>query len=175
MPSCFAFSRAFRRVLVSCVFICLAPIALSSIQAGELVGAGAAFPESQLDDQFGEERAVPGQASWIVFSNSKAADEALSPILADFVSGLQAGEIVYLSDISRMPELITTLFALPALKKRDYPVVLVRDEATAESLPARPGCYTLFDLGDDGVIQEVRMVCEEAELRRMLAQTIPAR
>lgn len=113
---------------------------------------------------------MPGQASRVVFSASKSADETLSPVLADVVSHLRAGQMVYLSDISRMPGLVTTLFALPALKKRDYPVVLIREAGAADALPAEPGCYTLFDLRNDGIIQGVRTVCEQAELRRALEE-----
>lgn len=175
MPSRLAIPLAFGHGLMTCALTCLTFIVPPSIQAGEVPGPGAAFPAWQLEDQFGEEHDLPGQASWVVFSASKAADETLSPVLADFVPHLRAGEFVYLSDISRMPGLVTILFALPVLKGRDYPVVLIRDAGVADALPATPGCYTLFDLRDGGVIQEMRTVCEKEALRRVLTESTVVR
>ncbi|MFP4638961.1 MAG: hypothetical protein ACLFMY_00820 [Guyparkeria sp.] len=130
---------------------------------------GERFPMLDLEDQFGDEHAVPGEATLIIFSGSKQADDDLSGTLGEIAGdALRAGEIIYLSDISRMPGLITKLIAMPALKDRDYPVTLIREEGVADTLPATDGCVTLFQLSGEGEVHRIDEACEPDELRDAL-------
>ncbi|MFO7581537.1 hypothetical protein [Guyparkeria sp.] len=139
-----------------------------------MLGAGEHFPVLELEDQFGDERPVPGEASLVVFSGSKEADDTLSGTLAEVAGdALRAGETIYLSDISRMPGLITKLFAMPALKDRDYPVTLIREEGVGDALPATDGCVTLFHLSDEGVVGRIDEACEPEALRAALNPEAP--
>ena len=148
-----------------------AMLAFSSFLAADeatapTVGVGDPFPEWELTDQFDETHRVPGQATKaIVFSRSKQADEWLSPVLAS-VAGerLASGEVIYLSDISRMPGLITSLFALPSLRDRDYPVVLIREEGVSAPLATRENCLVGYQL-ERGRVVSMNDLCEPADVK----------
>ena len=127
---------------------------------------GDPFPEWELTDQFDEAHRLPDDTTQaIVFSRSKEADETLSPVV-EAVAGerLVSGEVVYLSDISRMPGLITSLFALPALRDRDYPVVLIREEGMSGPLETREDCLVLYRLAQ-GRVASQEDLCEPADVK----------
>lgn len=163
---------AVTRLLLPALAVSIAGL-FPAVQADQSVAplaVGDSFPVLELEDQFEKERPVPGEAGLIVFSGSKQADDELSGTLGEVAGeALRAGTTIYLSDISRMPGLITRLIAMPALKDRDYPVTLIREEGQADALPAREGCYTLFDLSDDGVVEGIEETCEPEALEAALA------
>jgi len=169
----FVFSRS---LLASALAVGLiAPTAaVSAEEAAPTLSVGDSFPVLELEDQFEEARAVPGKAARVVFSGSKDADDDLSETLGEVAGdALRAGEIVYLSDISRMPGLITRFVAMPALKDRDYPVTLIREEGMAGAFSATDGCYTLYTL-NDGTIEGIDEACDPAALRSSLSHEAPA-
>jgi hypothetical protein len=59
---------------------------------------------------------------------------------------LQERGVAYLADISGMPKLVARLFALPAMRRRAYPMWLDRDGAATADLPAEPGKVTILRL-----------------------------
>lgn len=138
---------------------------LSTEETASSLSVGDSFPVLDLENQFEEASPVPGEASLVVFSGSKSADDDLSETLGEVAGdALRSGETIYLSDISRMPGLITRFVAMPALKDRDYPVTLIREEGMAHRLPASDGCYTLFQLADEAVVEGIEEVCEPKAL-----------
>ncbi|HVM96088.1 MAG TPA: hypothetical protein VMT89_06850 [Candidatus Acidoferrales bacterium] len=74
---------------------------------------------------------------------------------------------VYVSDISRMPSFVSKLFALPALRKRDYPIWLDRSGALTRDWPHADGKVTLMDL-DGGTIRGIRLLSSSAEVTAAL-------
>lgn len=144
---------------------------LSAEDNAPALSVGDAFPVLDLEDQFEEPRPVPGEASLVVFSGSKEADDTLSDTLGEVAGdALRSGATIYLSDISRMPGLITRFVAMPALKDRDYPATLIREEGQAGELSATEGCYALFGI-DDGTVSSRSEVCEPEALRAALTDT----
>ncbi|MFO7807959.1 hypothetical protein [Guyparkeria sp.] len=128
---------------------------------------GDPFPSWELEDQHENARELPGDSTGaIVFSRSKQADESLSPVLEEVVGErLTGGEVVYLSDISRMPGLISRLFALPSLRDRDYPVVLIREEGVSDPLVTQADCLALYRL-EKGTVVGLENLCNEEDVRR---------
>ena len=100
-----------------------------------------------------------------MFSRSKQADESLSPLLEEVLGErLISGEVIYLSDISRMPGLISRLFALPALRDRGYPVVLMREEGVSEPLVTEIDCLALYRI-EQGTVVGREDLCSEEDVR----------
>ncbi|HER34334.1 MAG: hypothetical protein JXJ30_06335 [Halothiobacillaceae bacterium] len=130
------------------------------------IEAGEPFPSWELDDQHGKTHQLPGQSTTaIVFSRSKQADGALSPVLEDVVGErLIDEEVVYLSDISRMPGLISRVFALPSLRDRSYPVVLIREEGLSEPLVTETDCLALYRI-ERGTVVGREGLCNEEDVR----------
>lgn len=127
---------------------------------------GDPFPSWKLDDQHEKTHQLPGDSTEaIVFSRSKQADESLSPVLEEVVGErLIGGEVVYLSDISRMPGLISRLFALPALRDRDYPVVLIREEGMSDPLVTQADCLAVYRL-EQGTVVGREGLCSQGNVR----------
>ena len=73
-----------------------------------------------------------------------------------------------MADISRMPSLVAKLFALPAMRKRPYRMLLDRDGTATADFPARAGEVTLLRL-HDGTIERVDYAASAAALRAALA------
>lgn len=129
------------------------------------LGVGDPFPAWELTDQFDESHGLPGNSTEVVvFSRSKQADESLSPVL-ESVAGerLVSGDVIYLSDISGMPGLISRLFALPALRDRDYPVVLIREEGLSVRLVNKTDCLALYRL-EQGTVVSREDLCVPADV-----------
>ncbi len=165
-------SYAHRLPAVAAVaFLIAAPSLSASAVAAESarVDVGDPFPSWELEDQHEKTRQVPDDSTEaIVFSRSKQADESLSPAVEE-VAGerLRGGEVIYLSDISRMPGLVSRLFALPSLRDRDYPVVLIREEGVSDPLVTQSDCLALYRL-EEGTVVAREDLCNEEDVREAL-------
>lgn len=145
-----------------------AAMALSAAAHAGATTVGASFPAMALTDQNDKPVNLPGGARWLVFVNEKAVDEWADPVIASLGQDkINADRLVYVSDISRMPSMITRLFALPKMRKRGYSIALIRDEKTAAQMTAREGCAMLIGL-KGGTVGSEEAVCSAGELKTRL-------
>lgn len=142
---------------------------LAATAGAEPLAVGSGLPELRLVDQHGEELAVDAATRRLVFSRDMDAGEIVKSALADDGALLlgRAGA-VYVTDISRMPGLVTKLFALPAMKKRPYRIGLDRDGKATADLPATEGEVTVLALEGLSIVRVDRASSPEA-LRALLA------
>ena len=156
--------RAFPAAALLSVTVGLSAVAAQAAGEGA-IQVGDPFPQWELSDQFDESHRLPGESTdVIVFSRSKQADETLSPVLESAAGErLVDGQVVYLSDISRMPGLITSLFALPSLRDRDYPVVLIREEGRSAPLVTRDDCLVKYGI-QQGAVMSIEDLCTPADV-----------
>ena len=75
---------------------------------------------------------------------------------------------VFLADISRMPRIIATLFALPKMRDYNYRILLDRDARIAPRYLAGEGEVLWLQL-EDGKLVEQRVFREAKALKRALA------
>ncbi|MBG0844991.1 FAD/FMN-containing dehydrogenase [Pseudomonas chengduensis] len=75
---------------------------------------------------------------------------------------------VFLADISRMPRIIATLFALPKMRGYNYRILLDRDARIAPRYLAGEGEVLWLQL-EDGKLVEQRVFREAKALKRALA------
>ncbi|MEX2208285.1 MAG: hypothetical protein WEF50_18845 [Myxococcota bacterium] len=108
---------------VAAAILSAAPLALA-----EPYAVGSTLPKIELPDQHGEARTIDDSVRALVFSRDmkagdvvKAAVEQAGPDLFDRNSA------VYVVDVKGMPAIIRTLFAMPAMRRRPYKL-LVDDE-----------------------------------------------
>jgi len=136
---------------------------------------GDPLPTLALRDQHGAERRVEGDDRVLLFSRDMAgndvAEVALAGTDADGAWMEQRG-VVYAADIHRMPGLVTRLFALPALRRRPYPMLLDRAGDATAHLPAREEHVTWIGLRD-GRVEAVRFYAAAGALEEALRE-IPA-
>ena len=129
---------------------------------------GDAIEPFSLEDQHGEKRSVDASVRVILFSRDMQGGDLLKQGLADVYPGyLGAKQAVYVADISRMPGLVATLFAIPAMRDRPYAMLLDRDGKTTARLPGAEGQATLIFL--DGLsVGRIVHVAQAPDVRQEL-------
>ena len=86
----------------------------------------------------------------------------LKAALADVEEGaLEQVNALYIADISGMPALVSRLFAVPAMRRRPYAMLLDRDGSKTQRLPDAPEKATVIFL-------------EQAKITRVLHLETPA-
>lgn len=88
--------------------------------------------ELAVNDQFDKPQKIGENTKKVIFVFSKATGHLVKEYLKtkseDF---MQKRDIQFVADVSPMPSLILEYAALPDLKKHNYPIMLIRDEAIA--------------------------------------------
>ncbi len=116
---------------------------------------GDAMPALDLADQHDNAGGIGAETRLVLFSQDMDASDHVEAALAvDGAAKLAAAHAVFVADISAMPAVITRMFALPALRKRPYPMLLDRDGKATAALPSVEKHVTLLRL-DKGMIQSV--------------------
>jgi len=87
------------------------------------------LPAITLLDQFDKEFKVEGKDRLIIMAFEKDISIAVSNYLKTLpASFLTTHHAKYISDISSMPSFITSMFALPKMKKFPFSVLLINDD-----------------------------------------------
>lgn len=109
----------------------------------------------QFEDQHGTPIALNESVTWMIFSHhndgAKLVKEAIDRAgLTDFAqyNGL------YVADISRMPALVTRLFAMPAMRKYEFTMALDPDGDLSQGLPREAEQVTLVKLDNLNVVEQ---------------------
>ena len=115
--------------------LCLVASTASLAQA-DPYAVGATLPRIELPDQHGEARTIDDSVRAIVFSRDmkagdvvKAAVEQAGPDLFD------RNAAVYVVDVKGMPAIIRTLFAMPAMRRRPYKLLVDDEGAKTADFP----------------------------------------
>ena len=135
-------------------FISLA-LFVAGLAAAEPLSAGDRILPFSLEDQHGVTHAVDESIRVILFSRDMKGGELLKEALSETSEGyLESHGAAYVADISGMPKLVARLFALPAMRKRPYPVLLDRIGDATQQLPDLEARATLI-------------FCHELEIQRV--------
>lgn len=130
---------------------------------------GKPFPPYTLTDQFGTTNTFSPETRWVIIASEKSVSGKVNDWLktkpADYL-GSHAAE--YVSDIEPMPGVITSLFALPKMKKYPFRLLLATEKSFAQTYPSEKGKIALFILDEDQKIQAIRYVDEAAEIEAAL-------
>ncbi|HEY0886618.1 MAG TPA: hypothetical protein VGE20_15110 [Ramlibacter sp.] len=108
------------------------------------VQTGASLSEMVLKDQH-DQRLTVGRETRIIFV---AAEMAASRMMTKALEALppttlKERQAVYIADISSMPEPISTIVAMPKMRKLPYAVAVVRNAGDVAHLPRKPGAVTV--------------------------------
>lgn len=85
---------------------------------------------------------------------------------------LEQRQAVFLADISRMPSVIATLFALPKMRDYNYRILLDRNARIAPRYPAGEGEVLWLQL-EDGQLVEQKVFKDAAALKSALEAVEP--
>jgi hypothetical protein len=129
------------------IAVCLLVIGFAGLAAADPLTVGAAVSPRTFEDQHGNEHRLDEAVRVVVFHRDMEAGDAVKEALSA-TTGKELSErgVAYLADISRMPKLIGRLFALPAMRRRPYPMWLDPDGTQTADLPSEPGRITLLRL-----------------------------
>ena len=146
----------------------LAAMLVADVAFAERYAVGDTIEPFTLEDQHGESGTFDASAKVILFSRDmKGGDflkEGLAGVARGYLDGMNA---VYVADISGMPRLIARIFAVPAMRKRPYSMLLDRDGEATARLPDLEGQATLIFL-DRLRVQRIVHVSEAPAVRREL-------
>ncbi|MCA9501519.1 MAG: hypothetical protein H6748_04610 [Spirochaetaceae bacterium] len=119
----------------------------ASSAAGDTAGVGEVLSPIALEDQHGVLHQIDDSTRVVLFSRDMDGGRLLKAALAEVpASALTERGAVYVSDISGMPRPVATLFALPGMRRRPYPMLLDRDGEVTRVLPDVEGRATLLFL-----------------------------
>lgn len=105
------------------------------------------LPTLKIKDQFEKEHNVDATTKTIIYSATK--DE--SSTIRDFINEkgkvefLTSNNIVYIADITGMPSLVTKFFAMPKMKKYEFPILLI-DEKNKDLFPIKEDMISVITL-----------------------------
>ncbi len=158
----FAIGRVVRR----------APLALAllgTLAAAASYGPNTVIQPFSLDDQHGHSARVDERVRLLVVSRDMQGGNVVKAALSDADQAfLEARDAVYVADVSRMPAMITRLFALPRMRQRPYRILLDRDGSVTHDVPCDAGEATVIRLDRLRVTEIVPARSAEA-LRQAIA------
>ena len=104
--------------------------AAPTVALAEPYAVGSVLPRIELPDQHGEARVIDDTVRAVVFSRDmKAGDVVKAAVAKSGPELFDRNGSVYVVDVKGMPAIIRTLFAMPAMRRRPYKL-LVDDEGT---------------------------------------------
>lgn len=126
------------------------------------------LPNLTLTDQHDQPQTVSPETRYLLFTADKDASNLADAVLdGQTAATLTATGIRYVADISGMPGMVTTMFALPKLRKRPYPILLGRTPNDTRDLPREPGKVTVI-AAEGGTVTALHGLDDVAEIRQVL-------
>lgn len=154
------------------LFLLFSILVVSSLMAEEptiqTLKVGDSLPEINYTNQWEEPSPIPKETTKVFFIADMDASKIIHPILEKENKGyLESKQAVLISDIHRMPSLITRFVALPKMKSYPYTLRLVREEKLADPFPRTKGSLTMIQL-KEGKVLKILISNQEAEVKQFL-------
>lgn len=121
--------------------LCLVSGLAQAVQVGEKLASWT------LLDQFDQPYSLDNEVRVLLVARNMAGAKLVDGALQGKPAGyLDTRHAIFLADISRMPKLIASLFAVPAMRKYDYRVLLDRQARVAARYPVEADAVLWLDL-----------------------------
>jgi len=122
----------FKKLLISGLLLLSFSVFADTLQVGSTLSA------IELNTQHGKSVKVANDVKTLIFSVEKAPSDLINSFLmkqdAKFLANNKA---YFIADISRMPSMITKMFAIPKMKKRPYNILLAKNETQVAFIPRK--------------------------------------
>ncbi|MBM9546471.1 hypothetical protein JWG40_05545 [Leptospira sp. 201903074] len=159
--------RFIRNSLLSLSLLLTFSLSAEELATPTLV-VGNPLPEINYTNQWEELCPIPVETTKVLFIADMDASKIIHPILEKEGKGyLESKQAVLISDIHRMPSLISKFVALPKMKSYPYTLRLVREEKLADPFPRTKGSVTMIQL-KEGKITKIHITNLETEIRSFL-------
>jgi hypothetical protein len=120
-------------------------------------------------DQWDKQQVLDGDTRLIIYSNHKAGSGWVKEALEDLSStDLDSRHWLYVANISKMPKMISKMFAIPKMRDYSFAVALVRDDEAVKSWPAETDKVMVYQL-DNLSIQAIDYFDSAESLQAFLA------
>jgi len=148
------------------LLLCCGLLAAAPLQVGS------PLPALTLKDQHDAPQTIAAADTRYLVFVAERAPAALAETALDgqTITTLASAHVRYVADISAMPGIITTVIALPKMRKRPYPMLLGRSAAETAMLPRESAKVTLIE-AQGGIITTVRFIADAVTLRAALGFT----
>jgi hypothetical protein len=111
-------------------------ILVASVAGAELYSVGSMLPRTELPDQHGNPQVIDDSVRVIVFSRDMDAGKLVRAAIEKAGPSLfERNSAVYVVNVTGMPTIIRSLFAMPALRRRPYRVLVDEDGAKTAGFP----------------------------------------
>lgn len=141
---------------------------VTSAAAAATLAAGSALPAIALTDQHDRKASLGPDVRIVVLTRDMAAGDTVKEGFAGMdQAALEMRGAVYVADISGMPSMIATMFAVPKMRDRSYRILLDRDGAATRDFPYVEGRPTVLFV-EQGKIARVVQPANGDELRSLL-------
>ena len=122
-----------------------------------------------LEDQHGEVAKIDASTRLVLFTRDMDAGDTVKAALTEKrAADLEALGLVYAADISGMPGLIRRMFAVPAMRKRGYSMLLDTKGEVTQRFPGEPGRATLIAL-EELKVTSIRFLGSVDEVEQLFA------
>jgi len=154
-----------KAILLNFLIICL----VNSISLlSKPLEIGDTYPLPPFNDQFDKPAEVSSETQLLIFVAEMEPSKVVHEVLKNETSStMKQKKIYFLSDIHRMPSLITRFIALPKMRDYSYPVALIREEGISNDLPREKGKISLFFLNSKK-IQKIQFLSKIEELQNSI-------
>lgn len=153
-----------RLLLVLLVAVMSQPVAGLAIAAALVVGSE--LPAITLADQHEATATIGPDVRIVVLTRDMAAGD----VVKDGFSGMDQAALelrraVYVADISGMPSMIASMFAIPKMRDRSYRILLDRDGGATRDFPYVEGRPTVLFV-ESGKVTRIAQPATGDELRQ---------
>ncbi|MGD9247914.1 MAG: hypothetical protein PVI60_08150 [Desulfobacteraceae bacterium] len=133
-------------ILKSVFSLAVVLLFFSSTASAAPLTTGENLPELNLPDQHGDSHTLSSR-NVVLFAPDKGAGKLAHEVLSHTDKAEMAARgIVFISDISGMPTLIARMFALPAMRKYPYRVLLGYEKQDTAMFPRQQGRVTVLHI-----------------------------
>lgn len=133
---------------------------------GNSLKIGDVFTSMTLPDQFGTIHTIDNQNfDTVIVSFEKDVSAMMTHFLKDKPENfLEENKTVFISDIHEMPSFVTSLFALPKMKKYNYKMMLLYEENLL--FPKKEKSLTVIRLKNNKVLN-ISYITEENQISNL--------
>lgn len=93
----------------------------------------------KIQNQFEEPAELSTETKWIIFSSDMKAAKLLTEYLNENAKNLDLTKTLVISDISKMPGLVSKMFAIPKMKKYNFKLALDKEGDVTKAWPRQEG------------------------------------
>lgn len=137
---------------------------------GKPIEVGNDWPLISLKDQNDKPRDISPETNLVIFVAEMDPSKIVHEVLqSETEESLNKKKVIFVSDINKMPSLITRFIALPKMRGYSYPIALVREAGVTQDLPREKGRITLFIL-QKMKVKKIEYVNDKEELKKSILE-----